>query len=375
MRKLLLFVLLAAVVAFAGDIPVQGVGYGVSEAQAIANAKREALAQGIGQTLISSTEVENFMVKRDLILTQTAGNVRSFEVLEKSQGSDGAWTVKIKAVVSQDGLKNDLKALMILKEAIGNPRVAFLITETNNGSSDYNLHKTVEMLLVQAFRDRSFDVVDPNATTRFRESAEAVAALGGDPAAAAKLGASVNAEVIIIGTAVATESKMDDSKYFQGTGMKSASASINLKAISVGNRRVLAAANASQADVHPNVEEAGNRAFTKAVNKKVMEQVSGSFFDNLVKAWQQSANDGGTFELTIKGVQNFGDAKSVKELLATVAAKVDQRTFAKPQLTVDVQYMGGVEDLCTQLDDKPTSNGKKLSVEGCQGSSVELLLK
>ncbi|NLB63888.1 MAG: hypothetical protein GX801_07265 [Fibrobacter sp.] len=129
------------------EIIVESVGFGVSQNDAITQAKREALAKGIGQMLTSQTEVENFMVKRDVILTETMGHVKNFKVLKESQGSDGAWEVHIKASVSEEGLAKDLAALKILMQTLGNPRIAFLVKETVMGNADPSAQNAEAMLL------------------------------------------------------------------------------------------------------------------------------------------------------------------------------------------------------------------------------------
>ncbi|MEN8258071.1 MAG: hypothetical protein ABFS09_09460 [Thermodesulfobacteriota bacterium] len=78
---------------------VESEGCGVSRHDALLAAKREALQKVIGSLLISETEVENFALKRDLVLSRTIGAVRSYRLLsERQEGM--TYFVKIRAAVS-----------------------------------------------------------------------------------------------------------------------------------------------------------------------------------------------------------------------------------------------------------------------------------
>jgi len=347
MKKLLLLLLLALGFAGAQDLTVEATGYGASLNEATASAKREALAQGIGQSLMSQTEIENFMVKRDYILTRTMGHVKNVQVLSQKQGPDGAWEVKLRAVVAKDGLSKDLAALLALKESIGNPRIAMLVRETVLGNEDPTANKA-ENVLADFFKGKSFEVVDPSAALRFRESPDGIKAMGGDPVAAAKLGSAMNAEVIIVGSVVAKESDVSGIPAMAKSGMKSVSAVVSLKAINVSTRQVMAAKSVDAPAAHISALTAGNMAVEKSV-KKLMES-KGGFFDALVESWRQGANDGAVYQLSIKGIKSFSDVKAVKAALQGKVAKIDQRAFEKPELQLDVTFLGSLEDLCEKLD-------------------------
>lgn len=368
MIQLALSLLMLASVAFAQDVSIEATGYGVNKNDATIAAKREALAQGIGQMLTSQTETENFMVKRDVILTQTMGHVKSFSVLKELQGSDGAWEVRIKAVVSKEGLAKDLAALKILMQTIGNPRVAVLITEANIDGSSANKAETV---LLDSLRAKGFKMVDANQALRFRESPDGIKATGGDPDAAIKLGAKLNAEVIIVGSVVAREADVSKIPAMANSGMKSANATLSLKAFNVSTRDILAAKSTNQASVNVNAAAAGNQAIDKSV--VYLLGAKGGFFDDLIESWRKNANDGATFNVTIEGVNDFTELKAVKAALILAAPNFEQRNFNQPILELDITRSGKAEDLAEALDGLKVGN-QKLHVEGVQGNSLKVKL-
>ena len=366
--KTLLFFLIAMAVSFAESVVLKGTGYGADEQQAISYAKRDALEKGIGQFLMSHTEIENFMLKKDVVLTRTAGHVKNYKVLSKSQGPDGAWKVTIQATVSKSDIDQDLAALGILIHSIGNPRVAFLLEEkVGSEGVDY-----AQMAFLNEFQNRNFEVVDPNSTTKFKESKDAISALGGNPEAAAKLGALVNAEVLIVGTVKSQEADLSQNAYFKGTGMKSVSSTISLKAFDVGSRKILAAGNASASGVDPNPMKAAMKATQKSV-KKMMERKE-QFFQALLKTWNSKANDGANFELVIENVKSFSLAKEVKQVLANGSENVEQRSFKKPTLTVQMKFMGTAGQLAEHLENRSVGE-LKLKVQEVMGTKIKLNLE
>ncbi len=369
MKKLIMLFILFTM-TFANDLVIQGTGYGATENQATSFAKRDALEKGIGQTLVSQTEVENFMLKKDIVLTKTSGHIKNYRIKSKVQESDGVWKIVIQATLSKDGLNKDLVALGILVQTIGNPRIALLITESVSASKEGVNY--VEMEFLNGFQKKGFEVVDPNQTLKYKESKEAMAALGGDPKAAAKLGSLINADVLIVGVSKSQEADLSGNAYFKGTGMKSVGTTLSLKAFDVGTRKILAAGNAQASMVDPNIMKAAQKGSQKVV-KKMMGKKD-QFFDRLVSSWKHKANDGATYKVVVKNVTSFKLVKELKATLLNITENVIQRSFKKPVLGLDVKFMGTLDDFCTRIDGMKAGD-KEMSVEEFQGSKVVLQLK
>ena len=82
----LLFIMIPAI-SFA-DQTVVVESYGENRNDALLHAKRDAVAQGIGSMLSSETEVENFILKKDLVITKTLGSVKRITILEEKKNFD-----------------------------------------------------------------------------------------------------------------------------------------------------------------------------------------------------------------------------------------------------------------------------------------------
>ncbi len=140
-NKLVLFVsvlilLLNVFVAFAEDqtVTVTGVSEIVNnnletaKKKALADAFRNAVEKGLGVWVKSETEVQNFELKKDQILTRASGYVTQHEIIKEGQ-KDGIYSVTIKAKVAVDKIGADFKQLVArVKTQMGNPSITFVLT-------------------------------------------------------------------------------------------------------------------------------------------------------------------------------------------------------------------------------------------------------
>jgi len=367
LRRLLPVLVLSAL-AGAQDLQVEATGYGPNVEAATRSAQRAAIEKGIGTIISSQTELENFQVKKDLVLSRTEGAVKSTETLKTSQGPDGAWEVTIRAVVSKSEIREDLMALSILRAAVGNPRVAILVRETVLGKP--KLDGAVENQVIQGFRSREFEVVDASDALRAKRSRDIQLVEGGDPKAAAALGAELGAEVVIVGTADATETDISQNPYFHNTAMKSASGVVTLKAIDVTNREILASASNNAPMVHVNPDVAGSEALEKAT-KKVLE--NNGIIDQLLKVWQNKANNGQVLRVRIQSIPNFVASQVAVEELRTEAVSVVTRKMADRTLFLDVTWKGTASDFCSAIDGRKINKDRnKFAVVEMEGNSIVL---
>lgn len=369
-RRLALALLFAGAL-HAQDLVVEASGYGPTIEAATRAANRAAIEKGIGQVVTSQTEIENFMTKRDLVLTRTEGAVKASEVINKTQGPDGAWEVTVKATVSKAEIRQDLMALAILRSAVGNPRIAILLSETVIGKSV--AEGAAEVAAINAFKTREFEVVQPSEALRAKRAKQIALAAGGDLKLAAELGSELGAEVVIVGTATATESDYSDHPYMRNTSMKSVSGAVVVKAIDVTTQEILASKSGDSPMAGTNLTAAGNTALQKATNK-VLE--SNGLIDQLIKSWQDKANNGTLIRVRIQNIPNYQASQVVTEELRAMAVNVQSRKLADKILFLDINWRGTTEDFCSSVDDhKVNKERNKLSVVSVEGNSVLLEVK
>ena len=101
--------------------------------QARRTALRQAVEEGVGVLITSTTRVKNYAIIDDRILSATKGYVRSYEVVDKGVDEDSICHVTIDALVDLGQLHKDMAALELAVVGAGLPRVLCVATETLAG--------------------------------------------------------------------------------------------------------------------------------------------------------------------------------------------------------------------------------------------------
>lgn len=345
-----------------GDITVEAESYGSSREDALLKAKREAVSSGIGTVLISQTEVKNFILQKDMVLTKTVGAVKNYQVLQEKQEGD-TWFVKISAVVSMGSIRQDLAALKILLESMDKPRMMVLVQE--DGGS-----KIAETAIIDYLTSKDFELVDAAAVAALQKKDEALIkkATEGDPVAAAKIGAANGAEYVIVGKVVKSVAQ---NQMLSDSGIKSGQASITAKVVNASNARIIASKSAKAAAAHISDESAKEEASEKAA-RNLMDQ---ELFEKIVASFQDTVNNGTTLDVVIDKVADFQTQKAVTGVISGLeVASVNKRGFGEGRLELSVVFRGTADSFAEAVDGKAVK-GKKLTVTNVTGSKIQLTLR
>lgn len=351
-------------------ISAGGFGEGVNRDEALMAAKRDAIEKGIGTILLSQTEIENFQVKRDLVVTKTIGAVKNYDVISETKSSDKLFQIRIRATLSKTAMKEDLAAFQILIESMDKPKVMVVIDENNIGNNEPSNH-SAETAVQGFLKDPyEFELVDQKTTESIKNSKEKMAQLNGDAAAAASIAGKFGAEVLIYGTAVSRQAE-----GLNLGGMVSVQADVTLKAINCATGRIIGTSSEHAAKVHVGPNTAGNQAIESAALK-----AAGKLLDAIIKDWQGGLNNGVSLSVSVNGVSSFRMKTSVVAALQSVAgvAAVRERSWDATSsiLRTDIQYKGNANGFCSKVDgSKIVDAGANLSVTAVDGSSISLTAK
>lgn len=353
------------------DIFIEGLGRGSNEAEALMAAKRDAVEKGIGVVLLSQTEIENFMLKRDMVITKTLGAVKKYDVLSKSVSPDGSHEIKINATISRSTMHEDLAAFHILLESMEKPKVMVVVKENNVGNSEPTNRAAETAIIAFLKSPYDFEIVDPTVVASIKTSEEKMANLSGDAASAAAIGTMYGAEVIITGDAV---SRVAENISYNLGGMKSVQADITLRAINCTTGRIIASGDAHAAKVHISPNTAGTMAI-KTASKKAVKNL----LDAIIEDWNKQINNGIPLILSVKGVTNFRLKNRTVQTLQSMpgVVSVHERGWnsTNNMLQVDVQYKGNANGFCTKCDGYKMTSGGSFAVTGQNGTRIILTLQ
>ncbi|MEW5735430.1 MAG: hypothetical protein AB1921_11275 [Thermodesulfobacteriota bacterium] len=385
MRKILCFLAALAALWAAGagpalcaaadlsDVTVTVSAEGADSKASLLAAKRAAVEKAVGALILSQTEVKNFTVNRDIVLSRTEGAVKSYEILSAKSTEGGGVETTIKAVVSLSDVNRELSTMRILFETMEKPRVMVLLSE-NIGGSRSSICQTE---LNQKLLEYGFTLVDPAVAAALVKAGDSLVlrAVSGDTAAAAEVGRKNGAEVVIAGN-------VNLSAGPEVYGMRSGQADVSLSAVSAATGKVLASANVHGAAVHVSLETAQADAIKKAARKIVEKSPQGGkavFFDQLLSAWQDMAVNGQTIVVRVSNVSEFPVYQALKSLAETLdsdVVSVTQRGWNRPDLTLEIVYTGSSEMLAASLDGKSLgTTGRKVVVKGLTAQEVSAEVK
>lgn len=106
-----------------GSATIYSNNVGSARTQALKNAQRQAVEQGVGVVIDSNTLARNYEVIRDEILSTSQGFVSSYEILKEGIVGGTVYEVTIRADVEEGKIKESLTALRILHKKMGNKRL------------------------------------------------------------------------------------------------------------------------------------------------------------------------------------------------------------------------------------------------------------
>lgn len=342
------------------DVLAEGVsaftgGWDTARDQALADALRKAVEQGVGTYIDSETQVENFQLLSDRIYSRARGYVSSYRVIHEERTGD-LYRVVVRAVVNTDGIQDDLAAIGILLAGQGRPRVMVVVREAVNGASLENLEALGSMFetqLLEGFRQKGFPVVDAGTAARILERDKLLLILEGDERTAALVGLEAGAEIIVSGTALVSS----ESRTIAGAPREIHIFRVNCRAINTRTAAVLAAS-----------------AITTEVpfsESQARSQASGKTADQLITA----ILDGWTVnENTTVIVAYNADFNKVQDLRSRIRAGIRgvsdvlTRDLTGARATLEVISTTSSQEILDGL----TTIGSGFSITGMAGNRVEL---
>jgi hypothetical protein len=316
-----------------------------SREEALEAARRDAVEQVSGVIITSETEMKNFDLVKDEVLTRTQGYVKSSKIVK--EGRDGPmYAVTIEAVVSKGAfLKEINESLEGLYRRVGKPRVMLFIKEsqaagdlsTANAAGLGVTEKEIRKILLA----QGFTFIDPRVVTRAQMAALEAKGKNVDPATITQLGQTTKAEIVIVGEA-RTSVKGEIGKFHR------VQADLSLDVLKTDNGQVMASDVHSALALHVNPDTAAISALQKAAQEetpKLMQQVT--------YQWLKDKNEGARVELVVRNA-SFGDLVALRRSLSNTVRgvkKVTQRSFSQGTALLELETRDSADRVAEALND------------------------
>ncbi len=341
----------------------------IARDKAIVDAQRKAVEQAVGVLMSSESLVENYDLVSDRILTQSAGYIQQYDIVNEDK-TDTEYRVTIRAVIGVGSLETDLQAIQHLIRQKGNPRMMFLVEESIEGVRDAGISSgdmsQAETSLVQAFLDAGFEVVDSATVTANINRDQALKAVEGDAVAAAALGNQYGADVII--TAKVAASSGDK---ILNTSMKSHQAAITAKVVRADTGAIIASAREQGKHAHIDDMAGGIAAIEEAA-----QQLADTMIPRILEQWRQDIQTSTTIQLMVSNV-SFSQLKTLKMVLKDEirgVKEVYQRSFQSNISRLDVDIQSTTAMMADELFSKEF-DGFTIEITGMTENRIDLTIQ
>ncbi len=331
-----------------GVAAIQQGAVDIARDAALEDAQKRAVEQAIGIMIDSQTQVENYQVISDKILSQIKGYITRYHIIGENQDS-GLLRVRITAEVAMGKLSDDLSAIGVLMSQMHKPRTMILIAEQNVGSS-MNAWWTgahgeadlgvVENAFMDKFTEKGFEFIDRDVAAKEIRVTAPYKVTDLSAAQAKTLGNQADAEVVIIGKAIA--------KYYGevGGGMKSVQADLSAKAVRTDTGQVIAATTTHAAAVHITDITAGTEALKKAANQAADDMIT-----KILAVYSKETGGTRPIAITITGLTKtqFVKFKDVLRNQVRGIKDLHERSFTGTTARISVESKTSAQSLSDEL--------------------------
>lgn len=301
-----------AVVQASGLAPIAAGDLGLAFEQAKRAALREAVEEAVGTLITAQTRVQNFAVIEEDILSRTEGYVRRFSVVDQRRLDADTYQVTLEAVVGLGSLHRSLEALDLLIDAAGNPQILCLGQERRGEGEEQVTGSAVVVALERALQQASprFNLLGPVAAG---EQEQAFA----DPGAAAALGLSRGADIVVKGEArvqAAPGIKVPFSGgiTLAGIGIHASVAQVRVEALWTDTGEIFAALSGVERAAATSREAAAEKAVRLGI-----ERLAAQLVERLADDWREKVYSGRLLRLEVQA-----DPKELQRFEAEFPARV-----------------------------------------------------
>lgn len=310
--------------------------------KAISNACRSAVEIGLGTLVETNTITENFKLISDNIYAKSQGYVKSYDVISEGPGDlPNTYKVTVKAIVNMADMGTDLRALGILQDIMGMPKIMSMIDEvsTSSGASVLSSDPSSSIALEEKLLKRGFELVDKEMVQKIRakemarmdelmESDDAIARIAKE--AAEEYGA----QYLLMGIA-------NIEPYSDAGGLKTSTSTFKCKIVDTSTGEKLATTQKAESGAGPSWGAADMYAGARSGSL-----VADEIIPMVISNWAKRAQQGVLYIVKIYGITSYGqqgrELMRAVESIPGVTNCVRRLWDAKlGRLELDVTYKGG----------------------------------
>lgn len=326
----------------------------IARDKAIENALRNAVEEKAGVMIKSYTEVENFELKLDQILSESKGFVNNYRVISEGR-ENNTYKVLIEAEISDGKLKERLDAIALILTRKSKPRVMVLI------DGDIKNAPLAESTMIKSFMSQGFTVVNPRGTQGGLYKKEETKNITENKLALTKMAREFGAEVVI-----AAYIDLINRPFKMGEiEIVTSEVTISGKALNGDTGEIITAGTKSM------------KGEAKRSSEEAAKELAKYLSDRILEKWSSDLASFQTVKIIISGVNSYNDLTALKDLLMAKikgAKRLLQRSYQEGVLELDLEVRGNTQGVADDLE-TVALDGKKLRIKEIMANKISAELK
>jgi len=302
---------------------------------AINRALRKAIEQAGEVDVFSKSQVENFQLIKDTVISRAVGKITDYKVLSKQEGVGGTCVVTVEAKVSKKLLDATWGEVEILLKQLGRPKIMVFFAEriydlsTPEGRRKgiLDTDSQFQVMIEQKLADVGFDLVAKEQIDAIKKTKAAEASAKNDVAVMQAIAADYGAHMFIAGKANTTGPQVKT--VYGGVTMYMWETDVTLRGYWAETAQLLFAAGTpdgwrrggSRVDGRPGAKQALQNTAKNLANLCVAK---------LLETWTRQAVSGGQIVVEVHNV-SFKQMMAIQKALKKIKDITDlNRDFKKP---------------------------------------------
>ena len=313
-----------------GESPIYDGKVEPARQRALEDSFRNAVRKILGTMVTAESYTQNAISIDDSIVTKAKGYIKTYDILGEQKDKESI-LLKVKVILSIEPIKDDLTAMKILIDAMGNPRIVQLIDEDGQETIS---HSYAAEQITKIFTKNGFNCVDPFSTGNITEKEILNAFEKGDffGLDSDKL----KADILMLG-----KGRVENITNIEISGLIGCIVNLDIKVIRTETGKIVTEQSTRINGVGANRESAYKNAFSKAG-----EDISDLLIDEIIKAWGSSLLNGRDISLEVS-VDDYTKLKDFKKRVSHLfgVKQISQKYFKDGKALFLLKFTGSAQTL------------------------------
>ena len=313
-----------------GESPIYDGKVEPARQRALEDSFRNAVRKILGTMVTAESYTQNAISIDDSIVTKAKGYIKTYDILGEQKDKESI-LLKVKVILSIEPIKDDLTAMKILIDAMGNPRIVQLIDEDGQETIS---HSYAAEQITKIFTKNGFNCVDPFSTGNITEKEILNAFEKGD-----FIGLDsdkLKADILMLG-----KGRVENITNIEISGLIGCIVNLDIKVIRIETGKIVTEQSTRINGVGANRESAYKNAFSKAG-----EDNSDLLIDEIIKAWGSSLLNGRDISLEVS-VDDYTKLKDFKKRVSHLfgVKQISQKYFKDGKALFLLKFTGSAQTL------------------------------